>query len=186
MTRFCLVRHAETDWNLEGRYQGQTDIPLNEEGRAKAHSLAMRLQSVHFAAVYSSDLVRASETAVIIAAKLRLPVQLDSRLREIDQGEWEGRQLEFIRAHYAELWRQRRLNPEFGRAPGGESLAEVARRVYAALDEISGRHPDMAVLAVSHGLALAAILCRIHNIPLVQAYEAIPPNTEPIWVEWSA
>ena len=184
MTCFCLVRHGQTDWNQGGRYQGQIDIPLNEAGRAQAHSLAERLQGQHFAAVYSSNLKRAYETAEIIAAKLELPIRMDERLREINQGEWEGLQVDFIRSHYAELWEQRNVDPATVRPPGGETLREVALRVYAALDEISGRHVGAAVLLVSHGLSLATALCKVQGISLGKAYEIIPENTEPVWVEW--
>jgi broad specificity phosphatase PhoE len=184
MTHFCLVRHGQTDWNLEGRYQGQTDIPLNEAGRIEARSLAETLQGMRFGAVYSSDLVRARETADIIAAQVVLPVQIDVRLREINQGVWEGLQVDFIRSHYAGLWQQRDVDPASMRAPGGETVNEVAQRMYAALDEIAAVHPDGSVLLVSHGLSLATILCKLRGIPLGKAYEVIPPNAEPIWVEW--
>jgi broad specificity phosphatase PhoE len=102
--RFCLVRHGQTDWNLEGRYQGQSDVPLNQTGRAEAQSLAGRLKGKSFAAIYTSDLQRARETAEIMAEVLTLPVTLEPLLREINQGEWEGQFVEAIKARFAELW----------------------------------------------------------------------------------
>lgn len=109
--RFCLVRHGQTDWNLEGRYQGQSDVPLNQTGRAEAQSLAGRLKGKSFAAIHTSDLQRARETAEIIAEVLTLPVTLEPLLREINQGEWEGQFVEAIKARFAELWEQRTMDP---------------------------------------------------------------------------
>jgi len=84
MTRFCLIRHGQTNWNIEGRYQGQSDAPLNETGRAHARDLGEKIQNNSFSAIYSSDLSRARETAEIIASFLNLPLSLYSRLREIN------------------------------------------------------------------------------------------------------
>lgn len=184
MTRFCLIRHGQTDWNLEGRYQGQSDVGLNEAGRAQARSLARQLQGQSFAAIYSSDLKRAKETAEIIAALHHLPVTVEPRLREINQGEWEGQLVDAIKARYAELWRQRNVDPASVRPPGGETVGEVAKRMYAALDHIARLHPNAAVLIASHGLALATVLCKTRGIPVGQAYEVIPENAGPIWIKW--
>ena len=184
MTEFCLVRHGQTDWNLEGRYQGQSDIPLNENGRIQAQMLAGKLKGAPFDAIYSSNLERAKQTADAIAAVLDLPVKTDTRLCEINQGEWEGQFVDIIRNHYIELWRQRTTDPANVRPPGGETVREVAQRVYAALDEIAHNYPDGSVLIVSHGLALATVVCKVRGIPIGQAYSVIPDNTEPVWVEW--
>jgi len=186
MTRFCLIRHGQTDWNLEGRYQGQSDVPLNETGLAQARALALLLQKETFSAVYSSNLKRAVETAAIVAASLGLAVTLEPRLREIDQGDWEGQLVGAIQARYAHLWEQRAVNPASVRPPNGETVAEVAQRVYAALDDIARVYPGKKVLIASHGLALATVLCRVKGIPVGKAYNVIPGNADPVWVEWSA
>jgi broad specificity phosphatase PhoE len=184
MSRLCLVRHGQTDWNLEGRYHGQSDVPLNDKGRSQAHRLAQFLEGQTFAAIYTSDLSRAKETAEIIAQTIPSPVILESRLREINQGEWEGQLVETIKARYAGLWNERIIDPTNVRPPGGETVGEVAKRVYAALDEITEIYSVGQVLICSHGLALATVLCKVQNIPVGQAYTMIPENTEPIWVNW--
>ncbi len=184
MTRFCLVRHGQTDWNLAGRYQGQSDVPINGSGRAQARALAHQLDGHLFAAIYTSDLKRAKETAEIIGTFVHVPVRLEPRLREIDQGEWEGQLVEVIQARYAALWERRTVDPAGVRPPGGETVGEVARRVHAALEDIARLHPDTSVLIVSHGLALATVICRVQGIPVGQAYDLIPDNARPVWVEW--
>ncbi|MBI3763708.1 MAG: histidine phosphatase family protein, partial [Chloroflexi bacterium] len=111
MTRLWLIRHGETDWNVEGRWQGQTDPPLNESGRAQAEALAAQLAGIRIEAIYSSDLQRAHTTARIIARGLGLPVRLDARWREIDQGEWEGLLVTEVAARYPDELAARRSDP---------------------------------------------------------------------------
>lgn len=184
MTHFCLIRHGQTDWNLEGRYQGQSDAPLNDTGRAQAHDLGALLKDQSFAAIFTSDLSRAKETAEIVASYLNLPVLIDVRLREIHQGEWEGQLVGDIRKRYAELWEKRSVDPASVRPPGGETVGEVALRAHTALDDITRLHPDANVMIASHGLTLATILCKVKGIPVGKAYEVIPENAQPIWIEW--
>lgn len=184
MTRFCLVRHGQTDWNLEGRYQGQSDVPLNTNGRAQAQALASQLNGQPFSAIYTSDLRRASETAEIIAATVHCPIFLEPRLREINQGQWEGQLVEIIKARYADLWQQRSVDPASVRPPGGETVEEVARRVYAALHDIAARFPDGPVMVTSHGLSLATVICKVRAVPIGKAYTLIPDNVQPVWVDW--
>lgn len=185
MTHLCLIRHGQTDWNLEGRYQGQSDVPLNENGLAQARSLIERLNGQTFAAIYSSDLLRARQTAQPIAQALGLPVRFEPRLREINQGEWEGVLIEDIKARYAAIWAQRTMDPASVRPPGGETIREVAARVYAALDEIARLFPTERVLIISHGLSIATAICRDRGIPVGQAYTVIPDNVQPVWMEWN-
>jgi broad specificity phosphatase PhoE len=184
MTHLCLIRHGQTDWNLEGRYQGQSDVPLNEKGLEQAKSLIEKLNGKTFAAIYSSDLIRARQTAEPIAKMLGIDIQIESRLREINQGQWEGVLVEDIKARYAEIWSQRTEDPANVRPPGGETVREVATRVYAALNDIARRFPTDNVLVLSHGLSIATAICRIKNIPIGQAYTVIPDNVEPSWMEW--
>jgi len=183
-TKLCLVRHGQTDWNLEGRYQGQSDVPLNKNGRKQAQSLIETLGDRNFSAIYTSDLSRARETAEPIAKALNIPLRVEPRLREINQGEWEGVLVDDIKARYAELWSQRTIDPASVRPPGGETVSEVAERVYAALDDIVRRFPADNVLVISHGLSIATAICRAQDIPVGQAYTVIPDNVKPVWMTW--
>jgi len=136
VTRLLLVRHGETDWNADGRLQGQTDPPLNDSGRRQARLLAHELAEEEFEAIYSSDLSRARETAEIVGSRVGLPVELDPDLREKDWGTWEG------------LTTVERDHVEFV----GESTEAHAERMLRALRRISERHPDsLSVLVVTHG-----------------------------------
>jgi broad specificity phosphatase PhoE len=185
MTRLCLIRHGQTDWNLEGRYQGQSDVPLNAIGRAEARQAADKLSAACFAGIYASDLARARETAEIIGDRLRLPITVDFRLREINQGEWEGQLVEVLRQRYRQLWQARIIDPANVRPPGGETVREVAERVFSALDAIVQSRSELPFLVVSHGLAIATALCRVNGIPIAQAYSRIPENAMPVWIEWN-
>ena len=136
MTALLLVRHGETDWNADGRLQGQTDRPLSEFGRRQATQLAEDLADEGLEAIYSSDLARARETAEILGARLGLPVVLDPDLREKDWGTWEG------------LTSVERDRVEFV----GESTEAHQERILRALRRISERHPgEGRVLVVTHG-----------------------------------
>jgi len=180
MTELVLIRHGETDWNREGRYSGQTDIPLNEEGQRQARKLAEALQGTPFQAIYTSDLQRAQQTARYIAEATGAPLYSDARLREINQGEWEGMHFEEIRKRFLETWERRRRDPLSVAPPGGETIGEVRARVLEALQDILERHPNGRVAIVSHGLALALILIHARGQPLETVWDNIPPNAEPL------
>ncbi len=188
-TELWLVRHGQTDWNIQGRYQGQSDIPLNESGLAQAQALSEELRAEqaagkHFTAIYSSDLERACRTAEIIAGPLGLPVRIDARLREINQGDWEGKNYRAIVAQYQDLLALREEDALQSRAPGGESTLEVAERVRAAADDIAAAHPGETVLVVSHGVALACLIAQANGQPLQNVYNMLPRNTHPVQIQW--
>jgi broad specificity phosphatase PhoE len=153
VTTLLLARHGETDWNSERRWQGHADRPLNDRGREQARELAASLDGT-VAAIYSSDLQRARETAEIVGATLGLPVVLDASLREVDVGEWSGLVHTEIESRYPEgfaRWRQGLHGWE-----QGESYDDMGVRVVAALLAIAARHPGETVLVVSHGGAIRA------------------------------
>lgn len=187
MTVLWLLRHGQTDWNLEGRWQGQSPRApgLNETGRAQAAAAAEALRDERILAVYSSDLPRARETAERVAAALGLPVTLEPRLREINLGLWEGMLYDEIAARFPRELAARERERVHTSAPGGERPAEVAGRVLDAVGEIVRAHPRDAVVVVSHGVALAAVLCRAAGRPIETIYEHLPENAAPIRVEWN-
>ncbi len=153
MTTILLVRHGETDWNVERRVQGHSDTPLNETGRGQARALAAELAGEQIDAVYSSDLLRAHETARIIAEQRGLDVTAIRDLRERHFGTWEGLTDDEIYARYPQV---------HDGAPWGdaETQEEMARRVLGALLRIAESHPNARVLVVSHGGPLRRVLAR--------------------------
>jgi len=159
MLRLILARHGETVYNMQGRYQGQADLPLNDTGQQQAARLASRLSQEEIHAIYASDLQRARETAAAIAAPHVLPVRDDPRLREMDFGEWEGLTYEEIQERYLQQLAAWEADPLDVAPPGGETLAQVAARVQAVLDEITRAHPEQTVLLVAHGGPLRVLLC---------------------------
>lgn len=185
MTTLALVRHGQTDWNLQGRYQGQIDEPLNAAGLEQAAALADHLDGSCFDAIYASGLQRARCTAEIVAGRLRLAVHIDPRLREVNLGEWEGLTVPEIKTRYAEVWEARQADPEHVRPPGGETVVEVGRRMCQAADDIARDWPGGRVLVVSHGVALASLLARARNLPFAEALRLIPQNAQLTEIEWS-
>jgi probable phosphoglycerate mutase len=156
VTVILLARHGETDWNSERRWQGHADRPLNDAGREQARDLAETLADRAIDVVYSSDLMRAHETALIVAEQLGLPVEVDAGLREVDVGDWSGRvhtEIEEIDPAGYRRWQ------EGGKGwNGGESYQEMGERVVAAVLRLAARHPGQTVLIVTHGGSIRA--CR--------------------------
>jgi broad specificity phosphatase PhoE len=185
-TDLWLVRHGQTDWNLTGRWQGQaSDAPgLNDTGHAQVLTIYEQLKGIKFSAIYSSDLLRARQTAELIAELLGLPVILEPRLREINLGVWEGMPSNLIEAKYPKELAARARNSFYERAPNGESPREVADRVLMAINEIANKHPDESVLIVAHGISLAVIICHSEGFPMEDVYQHIPDNAQPRRVEW--
>lgn len=148
MTVVYLVRHGATEWNHTKRAQGMADIALNDAGREQGEQAAKRFLEVPLDAVYSSDLVRAAETARPIAEAQGLTLQTDPRFREIDQGEWEGLEVSEIALRWPDLWGPAR---HYSKRPGGESPQEVRARALDGLRDVVRTHPDGNVVIVSHG-----------------------------------
>lgn len=150
MTTLILVRHGETDWNRENRFQGHADPPLNELGRRQSEELAATLADEHIARVYTSPLRRAGETAEIVAGRLGLEVEPVEGLREIDVGAWAGLTRDEVAARFPDdyaVWLERA--PEG--FEDGETYDELAARVIPALRALADRHPSSTILVVTHG-----------------------------------
>ncbi len=176
-THLILIRHGETDWNVEGRYQGQADPPLNERGREQARTLANELAHLGIDVIYSSPLRRAWETAEVIARALGVPLYPEPRLMEIHQGDWQGRLRSEIAAKYPELFRRWLTEPWEVTPPGGEHLRDVQRRVYAAVDEIIRRHPGQTVALVTHRIPIALLKVRYQGLDRDAVRTLSLPNT---------
>ena len=159
--RIIFVRHGQTTWNTESRYQGHSDTDLSEVGRQQATRVADRLACEEIAAVYASDLRRASDTASTIADCHGLDVQTDRRLRECEFGEWEGLTVGQIKERYSEEYRTYQVDSVTVRAPRGERLESLVERVGEAIDEIAERHPTDPVLITGHGGTVHAAICHM-------------------------
>ncbi|MGE5573151.1 MAG: histidine phosphatase family protein [Bacteroidota bacterium] len=158
-TRVFLVRHGETEWNATRRYQGHHDVPLSPAGVRQAEMLALRLAGENLAAVYSSDLSRALETARAVARPHGIPVVKLEELREIDVGEWEGMSFDEVRmARPADVarWLEDTANNPI---PGGESYARLRDRVVPKVMELVRAHPDASFCVVSHAGPVKLVLC---------------------------
>lgn len=170
--RILLARHAETDWNVEGRYQGQTfDIPLSLAGQAQARAMASRLAIVPLARVSSSPLLRARQTAELSLGQTSEPLRTDLHLMEIAHGEWEGRLASEIREEYADTCRAWRETPHLVTLPGGESFQDVLDRAWPAFCRAcEGLGEEETALIVSHDGVNRAILCRVLGLPLERVW----------------
>jgi len=152
------------------------DVPLSDGGREQAAALAEILRVVPLRVIYTSDLRRARETAEAVATATRAPIVEDRRLREIRLGRWEGLTLDEIRSGDGEALDRFRQNPATSRAPDGESVPEVQRRVLAALEDILRSFPEGQVAIVSHGLALAALKVSLLGQDLDSVWQREPAN----------
>lgn len=157
-----LIRHGETAANVSGIWQGATDSPLNERGRMQAQAIAEKLaaDATEVAAIYSSPLSRAFDTAQIIAGRLGMAtVERNPSLAEFNLGEWEGLSYEVLR-HEKRLWARMAADPTFS-PPGGESAIQFAVRLVTAFKTTAAQHSGQTVILVSHGGAIATALAML-------------------------
>lgn len=168
-TRVILVRHGETCWNTEGRYQGQLDSPLTEEGHRQAEAIAARLAQDRIDGLYASDLGRARRTAEPIAAATGVPLYLDARLRERHFGLFHGQTPAVLRRQHPADYTQFSQPDADYRVPLGESLRQVHDRAVACLQDLHARHAGQRVALVTHGGVLAALLKYVLGLPLAAA-----------------
>lgn len=157
MTRLILIRHGETEWNVEGRYQGQADPPLNVRGMAQSYELAEQLTKTNLEIMYTSPLKRAAQTAQVVVEKLQIPLFIEPRFMEIHQGDWQTRLRAEINQLYPDLFHRWESEPWEVNPPNGESLPQVQKRVIAALKELIHKHPNQRVGIVTHRIPIALI-----------------------------
>jgi broad specificity phosphatase PhoE len=156
--RLIVLRHGETDWNREGRYQGCIDTRLSREGHVQSAAAAWALAQRRLAAVYSSPLARARETADLIAAPHGLTVSEDPAFAEICHGLWEGLTVEQVRSEFPDLYAAWQERPHTVTMPEGESLAGVSERVFNRLNRLRADHDTETVCLVTHGSPLRLLL----------------------------
>lgn len=157
MLHLILVRHGETEWNAQHRYQGQSDVPLSALGVQQAQLVAERLVDQEIDAIYASDLKRAWKTATAIAEKIGTPVVAEERLRELKFGILEGLTFDEAQAKYPEMiatWLEDTNQPP----QGGESLIDLNKRIRSLLDDLQKKHDGQIVLLVAHGGSLGEML----------------------------
>jgi broad specificity phosphatase PhoE len=155
VTTIYLARHAESDWNAENRFQGHSDRPLTERGRAQAEVLADELADKPLDAVFSSPLRRALETAELVAARHQLSAVPVDALREVDVGGWAGLSRSEVEARFPEAFARWLAGGEGWE--DGETYDEMAERVLAVVREVASDHPKGTVLIVSHGGPIRAL-----------------------------
>ena len=156
-TRLLLIRHGQSVWNAARRWQGHSDVPLSELGHQQAREAAEALAGETLAALYSSDLKRAWVTAQIVGEPHDLVPIPDVRLRELDVGEWGGLTRCEIEARWPEALAAFDRAEPHARPSGGETRAELERRIHGALDDLAARHVGATIAVVAHGGVLAAV-----------------------------
>lgn len=186
MTRLCLIRHGETDWNVEKRLQGHLDVPLNAKGRHQAGAAARFLAGEHFAAIYSSDSGRALDTAQEIGQVLGRAVEVMPDLRERHFGCFQGLTQEEARRMNPEAYGRYRAREKDFEIPGGESLGRFAARITGALTEAARAHPGLAVLVVTHGGVLDIAYRLATGKPLSEPRDFTISNATLNWIAFEA
>lgn len=186
MTRFWFIRHGETDWNVQGRFQGQIDVPLNAAGHAQAARLAARLAATPADVLYASDLQRARQTAEPLARAWSLPARPAPALREQSFGVVEGLTLAAVEQEHPALWRDWLAHQSGFALPGGESLAAVSARVLAGVRAMAAEHAGAEIAVVTHGGVLDVLWRHAQGLPLDGRRSCAIPNTGISRLRWSA
>lgn len=161
MARIILVRHGQTEWNRQERFRGWVDIDLDATGLRQAEAAAERVARWEVAAIYSSPLRRAMDTAQIIANRLSLPVVPLEGINDMNFGIWQGLSIGEVKENYPELFDLWRYSPQRLEIPQGESLEDVRKRVVATIDDLTARHEGSTVAMVTHRVVCKVLLCHL-------------------------
>jgi broad specificity phosphatase PhoE len=165
--KFILVRHGETEWNKLGRFQGHTDISLNERGFSQAKETANAAAEWGHCAIYSSPLIRTVQVAEEIAKVTSMAVSKQPGLKELGLGDLEGVTGEEMRDKWPEVFSVWGSNPEKVSMPNGESLAQLRERCWQAILDIEQKHSDDdSVVVISHNFAIRSIVGELLGVPL--------------------
>ena len=170
MAKLYLIRHGETDYNNALRFQGQTDIPLNQKGIEQAEKAADFFRDIPLQAIYTSTLIRAKTTAEIIAGVKGMVVQETDALREMSFGIWENMNSKDIQKKYAKEWKDFFASPARTTIPQGESMLDVQKRAYPTVQEILDRYPEGDVAFVAHGGIIRVLMCTMLGLDLNRAW----------------
>ena len=184
MTTIFFIRHGQTLWNKNLKYQGHSDIELSAEGMRQAEQVAFRLRREPFTAVYSSDLKRAFFTAEKVAAQHSLTVEAMPEFREVGFGEWEGLKYEQIYAGWSAEIEKFFRAPSQVAIPGGENFLDVQKRTDRAIRLLRQRHEGECIAVVTHGGAIRTILCSALGIHLDNLWSFRQDNTAVNIVEY--
>jgi len=176
MGKIYMVRHGETQWNTEGRIQGQTNIPLSEVGKHQASLAADQLSTVKFDAVYSSDLDRTLETAKIIVASSNLKIVTNPNLRERFFGIFEGLTIQEREDTYPELFAQSTKNDVDFTPPEGESIKDTYTRISTPVQTYKDKHMNDNILIVGHGGSLRCAISSLLDLPLESSFKFVLSN----------
>jgi probable phosphoglycerate mutase len=183
-TRFCLVRHGETDWNVARRLQGHTDIPLNKHGLAQARQMAQALKTINlqFDVLYSSDLMRAAQTANAIEKEFGVLAKTEMALRERHLGALQGLTTSEAPEIKPTLWDIHLSRNLEHSLEGGESIKSFAERIHTVLGNIRKQHQGKTILLVSHGGALD-MMYRLASHQTLESEKAVSvPNASLNWI----
>jgi Fructose-2,6-bisphosphatase len=177
MTQILLVRHGQTDWNLEERFRGRFDVPLNEAGRHQAQATGQWIASRwNVSAIYASPLSRAVQTAEAIARWFSLPVTAYPGLIDLDFGDWQGKTPDEVRATWPQIYRAWLENPQSVRIPGGETIDELRSRALKAVQELVARHSKETIVLVAHTDVNRALILEILGLPTNQIWRLRQDN----------
>jgi alpha-ribazole phosphatase len=160
MTEILLIRHGETEWNVQEVFRGRIDVELNETGIRQAELLAQYLSRVKIDAIYSSPLQRALKTAEIIARYHKLKVEIAPGLMDFDFGKWQGLPHQEVKRRYKKLYAEWLKNPHLVQMPDGESLNDVRERALGVVKKAVARHEGTVVL-VSHRVVNKVLICAL-------------------------
>ena len=184
ITRFCLVRHGETDWNAARRLQGHTDIDLNARGFAQAEQMARALKKINlqFDVLYTSDLQRAAKTALAIEQLFNTAAIRNTQLRERHLGALQGLTTDEAPLREPDLWKSHLSRNIEENLRDGESIRQFANRIQSALEQIRTQHTGKTILLVSHGGALD-MMYRVASNQALDAEKAVSvPNASLNWI----
>lgn len=182
--RLLIVRHGATANNAEGRFTGQSSAPLSPTGSRQVEALANRLGEISVREIISSDLLRAIETAQIIAAHQTCEVTFDAALREIALGEWEGLTASEARTRDPDIFERWKADALRNAPPGGETLDQLARRVRTAWERWIERSVPGATVWVTHGGVISALLCQLLGLSLTERGRFRRDNASITEVRW--